>query len=182
MFTDRFTDNQQGWGLFQSNGVSATIDRGLTLTVGAGKALEVPIPLDKAGDFYLDATVSYSLPADAGPANIFGVYFRSASSSRGYLLEFEPSSCYIFYAFLDFSFVSKQPLTTCAIKTSKQFDLKLIATGNQVVVYVNGSRVGTLTDPDGTFTSGTIGLYAQADAKNGGDFSVTFTNLSVATS
>jgi len=37
-----------------------------------------------------------------------------------------------------------------------------------------------LTDPSSTFTSGTMGLYAQADEKNGGDFSVTFANLSVA--
>jgi|GEM_PF-1852091 len=180
VFTDRFTDNAAGWGLFQDNGTSATINRGLTLTVAAGQPLEITLPLADAGDFYLDATISYSLPANTGPANIFGVYFRSASSRKGYLLEFEPSSCYIFYAFLDFSFVSKQPLTTCSIKTNAQFDLKLIATGNRVTVYVNGNRVGVLTDPSSTFTSGTMGLYAQADEKNGGDFSVTFANLSVA--
>ncbi len=132
----------------------------------------------EAAKSFNDLTVQVNISIQRGNAG--GVLFR-LNGNGGYLFEVDNTGRYSIVKSSDFTNGNTTALqdwtSATAVKTGTQENtLQLIAKGNMLLFYVNGTFLKSVSDS--TFSGGTIGFAASASS-TGGAVDVVCSNLSV---
>ncbi len=155
--------------MFQSDGYH------VVGTVGQGQAFQI---CHEAAKSFNDLTVQVNISIQQGSAG--GVLFR-LNGNGGYLFEVDNTGRYSIVKSSDFSNGNTTALqdwtNSSAVKTGTQENtLQLIAKGNMLLFYVNGTFLKSVSDS--TFSGGSIGFAASASG-TGGAVNIACSNLSV---
>jgi Domain of Unknown Function (DUF1080). len=174
LFKDDFVDNSNGWEFYSDKKDSVALQKGgLKLHDSDGTYMLAPVPQsDGLSDFRLDLTYTPSL---GGSDDQAGIIFRgqdtpSDAGPEGYLLKIDNQGNYVIrkitvpvssnnpkgtYSDLDSGVMDTAPLA------GKPIDVTLLMKKNTIVLYLNGSYQGSVSDPASSFKQGTISLFVE---------------------
>jgi hypothetical protein len=125
-------------------------------------------------DFY--AEVGATPPANCGTLDKYGLIFRAQDVSNYYVFQLD---CDGRYRVLRFGGTAANPLvdwttSSAILRGSKAFNvIALQAKGNTFTLYINQTKVGTVTDS--AYTTGSFGLWVGSNITR--DFTVKFTAM-----
>jgi hypothetical protein len=171
LFQDDFSSlaasQANGWPFGSGNGVSSVWSPGAaTLTVSNTDTFVARAP---AGNFD-----NFGLETEAGPVTNqyaeYGLLFRATfgangNVSSGYLFSVSSDGKYWLSKLIDGQWASPSPIEPAASPAIKQGmaqnDLRVLADGPQITLFINGTAVNTLTDS--SLTSGQAAAYVATE-------------------
>lgn len=174
VFYDTFKNNALGWSLSNADGYYRTLESGkLTLmNTNPGATLVESLPTNAIYDSF---TVSVDLTIlKAGRNDRVGIYVRGDSNmDRDYRIDIGGDNTFdIAKEYLDSSnnphtTFLKAPSSSPALNPpGEQNTIKLVMEGSQLVLYINGVEVSSVTDSD--YNTGQVALFAYANEDSSG--------------
>ncbi len=174
VFYDTFKNNALGWTLSSADGYYRTLESGrLTLTnTNPGVTLVESLPTNAIYDSF---TVSVDLTIlKAGRNDRAGIYVRGDSNmDHDYRIDIGGDNTFdIAKEYLDshnnpHTTFLNAPISNPALNPpGEQNTIKLVMKGSQLILYINGVGVSSVTDGD--YNTGQVALFAYANEDSSG--------------